>query len=872
MPDPFKNVKIIELMELFDDDEVTTADQIDRPQQALDREAYEDFMKRNPLAGGGMLVQPGFGGVRQGYAGKMVAENIRLTPTGNAYEVAVQRGPEVFNKTFRKENYKNAREALKAAKEFRDEKKKIPFKTGIQEPKYGSGLSKEEYQKIYREETKELTEAGKLAKERDKKLKNFIGKKKKIKASVLRNFVLGLGYSNYDATRIRKKFPNLEIIKDIKQGTDFKPLSAKEKTLIKDNFDLPEGVKDWNFKQHRFGFSSDKYPRLFAQIKSRLGEGTKYKIAANFSDPQGWMMMSMNRVYENETVLKNGKRVLKKDIKKLTYEPITNKKGIIVGFKDNTVSGGGNTYYGLKKNAKEYGDGTAWTAHGDFEKVNKFIRIANGVKEQPDKVLSKILKDKGIDKLFKTKTKLTLNEILSHQRYYSKLAETSPKALIRRQIVLHHTGGVGAGDNLARAAATKDIQLLTDAVNLKVTELERIVQGTPTTPGRKLTKDEIGKLKNYGAKITDFDGKIVGGGFTSPERQFSEIRKGALQYAKGDEFNVKTVTKFLERLGCGKAAGGRVFYNEGALGLTKCAKKGQTKLGNILTKGTGQKSEQLLATQILKAGPLLRGAVSLPALLGPQAMIFYAGTEAGLIGYDMVTKGKTLKEAVGDSLLNPALGPKLKQDSQKLFVERLQNLGVSDQEIGKGLMFDRMSEDVQTLDDLLQRKSSLDQARTSQRMSPVVADKRKKEASDIAMDIQDIYRTGDRNVLDAFEGEFQRPETQEIFTNAAAQKIALEELAEADRLRSVLDNFYGKFIQGERGRKEAEEKVGRFFDTALEDANPALFSPVQRAGGFTSGFAGGGIAKLAGIDEGPPPESGPNSQGLSGLLKRGNKI
>ena len=68
MPDPFKKVKIIELMELFDDDEVTTADQIDRPQQALDREAYEDFMKRNPLAGGGMLVEPGFGGVRQGYA------------------------------------------------------------------------------------------------------------------------------------------------------------------------------------------------------------------------------------------------------------------------------------------------------------------------------------------------------------------------------------------------------------------------------------------------------------------------------------------------------------------------------------------------------------------------------------------------------------------------------------------------------------------------------------------------------------------------------------------------------------------------------------------------------------------------------------
>jgi len=32
--------------------------------------------------------------------------------------------------------------------------------------------------------------------------------------------------------------------------------------------------------------------------------------------------------------------------------------------------------------------------------------------------------------------------------------------------------------------------------------------------------------------------------------------------------------------------------------------------------------------------------------------------------------------------------------------------------------------------------------------------------------------------------------------------------------------------------------------------------------------AGGGIAKLAGVSSGPPPESGPNSQGLPGLLKR----
>ena len=43
--------------------------------------------------------------------------------------------------------------------------------------------------------------------------------------------------------------------------------------------------------------------------------------------------------------------------------------------------------------------------------------------------------------------------------------------------------------------------------------------------------------------------------------------------------------------------------------------------------------------------------------------------------------------------------------------------------------------------------------------------------------------------------------------------------------------------------------------------------------GFGSQFlAGGGIAKLAGVDQGPPPESGPMSQGVPSLLKRGRNL
>ena len=61
--------RIEDLMDLFDEGEVTTADEIERPE-----DPFRDFNERNPKAGGGMLVQPSFGGVRQGYSGRKLTD------------------------------------------------------------------------------------------------------------------------------------------------------------------------------------------------------------------------------------------------------------------------------------------------------------------------------------------------------------------------------------------------------------------------------------------------------------------------------------------------------------------------------------------------------------------------------------------------------------------------------------------------------------------------------------------------------------------------------------------------------------------------------------------------------------------------------
>jgi hypothetical protein len=70
--------KIIELMDLFDDEQVTTADKIDRPERAIEKQAIDDFMKRNPMAGGGMLVQPSADGSRPEY-GAAKGSGIKLS-------------------------------------------------------------------------------------------------------------------------------------------------------------------------------------------------------------------------------------------------------------------------------------------------------------------------------------------------------------------------------------------------------------------------------------------------------------------------------------------------------------------------------------------------------------------------------------------------------------------------------------------------------------------------------------------------------------------------------------------------------------------------------------------------------------------------
>jgi hypothetical protein len=119
------------------------------------QETYEEYLQRKSLerpfnmADGGMLVKPGFGGVRQGYSGEY-GPNIRKSTKTGSFEVQVVRGGtaggkggQKFYKTFNFDKYGGEEKALKAAKEYRDSIPKIKKDTGKQSKGQPVGFKKQ---------------------------------------------------------------------------------------------------------------------------------------------------------------------------------------------------------------------------------------------------------------------------------------------------------------------------------------------------------------------------------------------------------------------------------------------------------------------------------------------------------------------------------------------------------------------------------------------------------------------------------------------------------------------------------------------------------------------------------------------------------
>jgi len=451
-----------------------------------------------------------------------------------------------------------------------------------------------------------------------------------------------------------------------------KRLSIKDQNKIKATFELPKGVKEWDFSKpdQKYGFKPDtpEKKNIAKRMAQKVGDKNPWTLAADFGSAKGWMLAQMERVYKNES---------KKKINKLTYKPIyeeINGVNRIIGFKDNTVAGQGKTYYGLDKYTKKNaGD---WTKHGDYKQNLKLIDISKRSGNAPNEVIMGLLKDRD----FKGNN-VKLNDLI---HFLSGTKETSQE-ILKNAIVRHHNSGVAFG------SATNDLSLTTQTINKRIVEAEKKIRANNILP------EDVQLLKNNNVYVRSGDGKLYGSGKKSAIGQFKQIESDVARSLesgvdfKGKKFETKQLLSYLEKLGCGKSAGGRIMFGEG----TSCAIKGREVLEKGLKNGF-KKSDVGLAQKILGTGKFLKDAVSLRGLFGPAALAFTVAAEAGLVGYDMLSTGKSFREAVGDSVFNYALGDKNKIDSVEERNKRMVAEGMTPEQMGKIKYFESMMDDMQT--------------------------------------------------------------------------------------------------------------------------------------------------------------------------------
>jgi hypothetical protein len=584
--------KIIELMDLFDDEQVTTADQIKRPEKALEKQAIDDFMKRNPMAGGGMLVQPGFGGTRQGYARekkltKTMEKRISNyeSKTGNNYEDQ----PNWRKKDIRDGNWTGGGKGEK----FKDP----AFIKAIK----SEGSAIQQVRDFLQESIRENKGKPVVFKTipQIKKLAGVTSTGKGIDGDISR--ALTNMFKDKVFLRNYEKLPD-EVIAEIK--TRFSDIISKDQ---------------WDFNKYRFGINKKQFTeKVYDRIRLFVQEPEPTRYGFGFNKPEGWMLVQMDRAWRSGN----------KDYKPI-YKTIKGTKRV-VGYIDNTPAGQGKKWFvskdyikGKNSDGLLLGGGENYDPHLDFAENKKYHDIVQKAGQQPNKAITQILKDGGIDQ------RVQLRHIVNY------LLDNSDLSTTKNSIVRHHRGSL--------KSATQDLQILNRVQNGKVIGIEKRIREGIINP------EDIAKLNKFGVSVRDPNtGILYGRGPTTAEGGLRKINefilqgstnrelygrdiKGLQDFNKKDFANLKTYLSKLASFGDGSCAvefgpkkrdGGRIGYQVGTTGFNKCIEQGAKNLNEGKLKTADQVKD---AAKLLRGG---RAVISGLMKYGIVPELAYVGLEA----------------------------------------------------------------------------------------------------------------------------------------------------------------------------------------------------------------------------------------------------
>ena len=891
---------IRQINEEFGEGTITTASEMPRPERALEKQAIDDFMDRNPMAGGGMLVQPSADGRRPGYKFK---KDPALTKERNKaakyfYNTTYK---EIFDLPFGQDRttklsrisqnlIKNDNKFVKPMsleergqanvdKRMIDDKKKF-FKTdkGIQ--------------------LKWIANNGKNYSSPDKMIQDFLTK---FKIKNLENAALfkGIRPSPRDGNMVL----GLNMLEGEKYkiiGTQVNPTGRKTDRPLS-SFNFKKGMESNLFKLSIIqnnpkvatnlsnAFKSINKDHAILKKESRLlgvDDALKtlnkkeYQVLKNFGFIQGGLRTgAINSTLRRQGILDDETVFNFQEIR----NPIMHTNNIINSLK-----------FDSSRKAFNLSKADANKVMKGWERVSSGFDDANNFVKEMDNYL-------GEGKFKQIFGNTTFDHVLAKE--FGKRYKTVPKDLLLRGKYTTSTF-----NSLKLKTFDKPLLNLVEQYNAATGDNKKII----SQQIENLYKDFNARTNNYLKDFKPEFGEKVTFKFSKPDfstisrydtsnlaaKEMKDIFKikdltkgtGTYDYSK-EQLNLfkKEQTKIasiLEKLGCGMAAGGRVLMSNGGPTLTKCAKKGQLKLENIIKKGAVPGSDDaMLATKILQAGRGLGSAFALRNILGPAAIGFTALAEAGLVGYDMLSEGKTFREAVGDSLFNYALGEKTKIDPQEELFKRFKGLGYDNEQMFRikkaldtantintgmnlgmdivkqkekvdelGKQYEQDSQQIMMPEDEMMRSDQLFRAQQKDKdlMNQMAA--YNEDLSAVAVGDTEAKE----DILNKYIQSGDYAKDLNLFSNA-------DRLAEIERLENINNPF--------AGRLRKEEISNRLRELKLNDPNVRRYQEMTGGYPIYAGFAGGGIAGLSGGDpEGAMTRSmNPDSQGLSYLFNRVKK-
>ena len=715
-------------------------------------ELFNAFNRRNPKAGGGMLVEPGFGGTRQGYREDTISTPFKKSKTTltrqqyAAQQAGTQRASQArfdrIGKAFIKQDYNALKTITRPARIAKGAKdaggilnasdtallNRIIFGNDV---KLQNDLAKRlginrKYMIDTYKEAIEFTKTGKSKKQSELRLKR-LETQKNLFDEILEN-------PNATVKSMAKKF------------------NKTEKEIVKQSSLLLKNVYDQNVL-------IGKKELRDRPLKSWLPDD--FNITDDFLD--------------NFSNIKGLKKVQQENIGTLIRDA-----------------------FGRGQNPKKYAQ--ALTALAEY---NKLVNaLPKGLKLNLDHPLSKaFLKGSNVPAdqlLFVTPISSDYNRgfkaKLDTAYKNALLNPNKDKKLIKTIENFADTIGVNIGKgstkkfdfgtaNIAKKTKADFAAELTQNLREQRLARENLLKFQKTKEGKDIIKQIFPKGQKIQIPKTNTKGLAA-----FMKREFPEI---PCKLSKGT--------------GCNNAQA----YQNAVDNLTQKARQGDKAARATLTKFTNKAAT---------AGRFIKNA------LGPLAIASEIAIEGGIALNKTLQTGVPLKTAFADSIFNLALGPKLQIDKEAELAK----------EFAKGEDF-AMAE--------RGRRMMIPQSATAdaQRLK-----KREEERKALFPDLQ-----------------FANPSNQEI-DQILKQQGAFSPFTLGYGMQRTQPGIGDTKYNEDAAYQEIRDIINKDIDERVQSQQ---MQNIATAGGIAN-LAGGGIAKLAGDRSGPPPEKGPMSQGLQGLMKR----